>query len=135
MNKIKGKRNNNNNNNNNNMCNNAEDEDRKMRKLFVDKLNASITEEDIYAVFSKHGEIEEVAKYQDRRAPQRYFAFVVYKHAKDCVKATYDPCPMIKGRKCACMLAAIGKQFSGMFYHTFCHLFVFEHVFMHKISC
>ena len=111
--------NNNNNNKNNNKnknnggSNNAEDEDRKMRKLFVDKLDASITEEDIYAVFSKHGDIEEVAKYQDRRAPQRYFAFVVYKYAKDCVKATHDPCPMIRGRQCACMLAAIGKQFSG----------------------
>lgn len=91
----------------------AEDEDRKMRKLFVDKLSSSITEDDIFAVFSKHGEIEEVAKYQDRRAPHRYFAFVVYKTAKDCVKATYDPCPIIRGKKCACMLAAIGKQFSG----------------------
>eukprot|EP01083_Nonionella_stella_P091886 256978_1 len=94
-------------------CGSAEDEDRKMRKLFVDKLSANITEDDIYSVFSKHGEIEEVAKYQDRRAPTRYFAFVVYKHAKDCVKATHNPCPIIRGKKCACMLAAIGKQFSG----------------------
>eukprot|EP01084_Bolivina_argentea_P173929 301280_1 len=92
---------------------NNNDQDRKMRKLFVDKLSANITEDDIYSVFKKHGEIEEVAKYQDRRAPKRYFAFVVYKQAKDCVKATFDPCPMIKGRKCACMLAAIGKQYSG----------------------
>jgi len=90
-----------------------DDEDRKMRKLFVDKLNSSITEQHIIDVFSKFGEIEEVAKYQDRRAPSRYFAFVVYKHARDCEKATRNPCPVIRNKKCECMLAAIGKQFSG----------------------
>eukprot|EP01083_Nonionella_stella_P090750 253582_1 len=84
-----------------------------MRKLFVDNLSADITEHDIYAVFSQHGEIEEVAKYQNRRIPTRYFAFVIYKYAKDCVKATHNPCPIIRGRKCDCILAAIGKQFSG----------------------
>jgi len=90
-----------------------DDEDRKMRKLFVDKLNSSITEQHIIDVFSEFGEIEEVAKYQDRRAPSRYFAFVVYKHARDCEKATRNPCPVIRNKKCECMLAAIGKQFSG----------------------
>ena len=88
-------------------------QDRNKRKLFVDKLGASTTEDDVRAVFSKYGEVEEVEKYLDPRTMNRYFAFVIYKYAKDCVRASYTPNQVIKGRKCTCMLAAINHKWNG----------------------
>jgi len=92
-----------------------EDESRLMRKLFVNKIR-SLTESDIRSEFEKYGEIEEVAMIVDRRNPARLYAFVVYHSADDCLKASRNMHPVIRGQTCECMLAAIGKDFSGYDY-------------------
>ena len=83
-----------------------------MRKLFLDQIG-SLTESDIEREFEKYGEIEEVARIQDRRNPNRAFAFVVYTDATACCAATRNMFPVIRGQTCKCMLAALGQPYSG----------------------
>ena len=88
-----------------------------MSKLFVDGFDDSITEDDIFQVFKKHGYIMEVAKYRNRgKHGSGYFAFVVYNRFTDCFKvAMQDPYPIIKGQKCRAILAKIKKEFGCKF--------------------
>ena len=90
-----------------------DDADRKMRKVFLDDIG-SLTEQDIRCEYQKYGEIEEVARIQDRRNPKRAFAFVVFTTADGCKAATADMFPVIRGQQVTCMLAALGQPYSGI---------------------
>ena len=90
-----------------------DDPDREMRKLFVDRLTSSISENDLHAVFSQFGEIEEIARFKDKRSASRFYAFVVYKTEQSCLIASRHAEIVIKGVRCTSILAAIGKKFSG----------------------
>ena len=89
-----------------------DDADIKMRKVFLDDVGY-LTEQDIRCEFEKYGGIEEVVRIQDRRNPERAFAFVVFKTANECKAATQEMFPVIRGQQITCMPAVLDRQFSG----------------------
>ena len=66
-----------------------------LRKVFIDHVPCDVTVEDVEYEFSKHGPLLEAAKYQDRKDPNRHYAFVTYKYPQDCAKATNNPEPVL----------------------------------------
>ncbi|XP_057824168.2 uncharacterized protein LOC131036329 [Cryptomeria japonica] len=77
------------------------------KKVYIDGLHSTTTEETLYSIFSLYGELEECTVVMDDDLERSEgCAFVTYKHLDGAERALKYPCKKIDSRRTLCRLAS-----------------------------